>query len=247
MAPKFDRPRYTIELVRRFETRDMRTLAFAFEADFGNYIQQSVQVLPVSGQTPADQPRFVLSDGKRSLNVSNKSINLSLEFKDGLPAGDGLAKLLATPIALMNDTLKHIDKARKYFNGAVLTVRLPTASADSDVAKMLGERLLSGSNPSLSAVGVTTTNVIDGLNVIQEYSQFKGYRVQILVTSNSMSDIDTDFIDPTDRGLQIKVDVNTKPFIASGRDAPEFNVLADALIDQASEPLAIFPSLYSIG
>ena len=83
----------SVTLIRRYPAEDVRRMQFQFEDEFSDLIGKPAQQLPPFDPSPA-HPRFFLSDGKRTLTVSNNSAQLSLDFGKALPPGQTLSRAL---------------------------------------------------------------------------------------------------------------------------------------------------------
>lgn len=201
----------SVTLLRRYPADDVRRMQFQFEDEFSELIgkQQAQPIGPFDG--PPNQPRFVLTDGKRTLAVSNISAQLSLDFGKALPPGQNLSRVLQRPAAIMDAALKKILGHQQKACSAIIVIWF---AADRDLNR-LGKELATDvlkatfSDPVVwSSVGVGIQS--KGFNRTIEVSPVKTFQAAAL-TGNRILSFDSDFDQPDQSGLQIKLDVNTKP------------------------------------
>jgi hypothetical protein len=208
-------PRLTsITLVRRYPAEDVRRTQFLFEDEFKTLIggQTTSLSTPVS---PPDAPRFMMTDGKRSLVVSNSATQLSLDFGETLPPKLTLKGALSRPASMMDEALGRIFHKQTTYYAAIIVV---WAASQWDMYR-LSEELVQWTMkahfaPQLAAFGATIGVERDKISRTIEVSQYKSWkRVASAIIGGSVISVDPDFEAAEDQGLQIKIDVNTKPQI----------------------------------
>jgi hypothetical protein len=202
----------SITLIRRYPDEDVRRTQFQFEDEFKGFVRGQTQA--VSAQGGIEIPKFLMTDGKRTLVVSNISTQLSLEFGATLPSKSSLKDVLTRPTSVMDEALTRIFPGQKIFYSAIVVVWAATQSDQSGLAEELAQWLLKPTfRPSLASLNTTVGLERNGTNRTIELSQYKQWQ-RLTTGTNSTIFIDPDFEKPDDQGLQIKVDVNTKPQIA---------------------------------
>jgi hypothetical protein len=208
-------PRLTsIALVRRYPAEDVRRTQFLFEDEFKELIGGQTAALNPSVAVP-EAPRFMMTDGKRTLVVSNVTTQLSLDFGASLPPKLTLNDALTRPATFMDDVLGRIFEKQRTFYSAIIV----TWSATQKDLFRLSEELVQWTMkphfaPQLAGFSATIGLERNKINRTMEISQYKGWqRVASPVIGGQAISVDADFETADDQGLQIKIDVNTKPQI----------------------------------
>lgn len=220
----------SVTLVRRYPNEDVRRTQFQFEDEFKTFIRGQTQPVNALG---IEAPKFIMTDGKRTLVVSNISTQLSLDFGGKLPSKSSLKDVLERPTAIMDEVLPGIFSSQKVFYAAIVVVWAATQRDQAKLAEELAEWLLKPTfRPNLVSLSSTVGLERDGANRTIEISSYKSWTR--IGHSQGLPFIDQDYEKADDEGLQIKVDVNTKPQLAS----PPPNAFA-SLIPVISETLSV--------
>jgi hypothetical protein len=215
LAIRTEQPRLaSIALVRRFPAEDIRRTQFLFEDEFKSLIGGETAAVNIPS-APPEAPRFMMTDGKRTLVVSNVSAQLSLDFGGTLPPKMTLPSALDRAARTMDDSLERIfAKQKTYYSGIVIVWTATQMDLNSLSEALVEWTMKSHFAPHLNNFGVTIGVERKGFNRSIEISQYKAF--QRLAQSNQTSiHVDADFEPAQDQGLQIKIDVNTRPQIAS--------------------------------
>ena len=204
-----------ITLIRRFADQDVRRLQFEFEDEFKNFIGGTTQPLPHSGGA-GGVPKFLMTDGKKTLAVSNVSVQLSLNFGAALPSKLTLSDVLTRPAKEMDRALEKIFPSQKTFFSAIIVEWVATERDPTKVAALFNSLLLKPKfRGTLASLTATVGLEISDINRVIELSQFKSFmRAQQSGLPVQFS-LDPDFDVADDEGVQIKVEVNTKPTVNS--------------------------------
>lgn len=196
-------------------------MQFLFEDEFSKLIGRPAQPLPTLN-APGNQPRFIITDGKRTLAVSNVSAQLTLDFGKSLPSGQSMAGVLKRPAAEMDAALDKIFAHQKRAYSAIIVVWVAPNPNLERLAQELAGVLI---KPTFSET-ITTASIVLGLqagefNRTVEVSQYKTW-LRMAALGAPFLAVDQDFDPPDDLGLQIKLDVNNKQLM----DAPPKGALS---------------------
>jgi hypothetical protein len=159
----------------------------------------------------------MMTDGKRSLVVSNVSAQLSLDFGATLPPKLTLSEAIDRAARVMDDSLDRIFVNQKTFFSGIVVVWTATQMDLNTLTEELVEwTMKTHFAPQLNSYSATIGVERKGINRTIEISQYKSWmRLQRVGPGVSTIHIDSDFDPAEDQGLQIKIDVNTKPQIAA--------------------------------
>lgn len=208
LRPLFGSTRTIVNLVRRFPEQNLRRKQFEFEDAFRTYIDAEPVLHPRPPGSSPDLPRFQISDGKRSLTVSDSAVGLSLVFESVPPKGM-LPPLLAA--AERMDKCVHIyGSQEKYFLGLVIETEM--VFADSGALYEVYRGVIGRDPvPGMKIFSYSDSVEGDGRAVFLELSHFHRFNINAMVRPDQPLFIDTDFVEPGDAGLKVKIDINTKP------------------------------------
>ena len=203
----------SVSLVRRYPNEDTRRKQFEFEDEFKSLISGTAQPLGPAN-APPDHPRFMITDGKRTLLVSNVTAQLNLDFGGALPKQADLAKVLDRPASVMDQAARTIFPHQKTAYSAI--VILWAASKTKDLASISAElapKVFKATLPDITSMSATVGLEKGDFTRTIELSQYRRFDRLARVTTIFPQAIfvDADFDTPDDEGLQIKLDVNTKP------------------------------------
>lgn len=161
-------------------------------------------------------PKYVMTDGKRTLAVSNVSVQLSLNFGAALPSKLTLSNVLARPANEMDRSLEKIFPSQKTSFSAIIVEWVATERDTAKVAAFFNSLLLKPKfRGKLSFLSATVGIEIADINRTIEMSQFKSFMRAQQAGVPAQFTLDPDFDVADDEGVQIKVEVNTKPVINS--------------------------------
>jgi hypothetical protein len=201
----------SITLVRRYPADDVRRTQFLFEDEFKSLIGgQSTALPPVPSP---DAPRFMMTDGKRTLVVSNTATQLSLDFGTALPPKLSLKDALSRPANIMDQALGRIFDKQKTYYAAIVVVWSATQMNLTQLSEELVQFTMKPHfAPKVASYSTTIGLEREGTNRTIELSQYKSWtRIPKTIVGGSIVSVDADFEDADDQGFQIKIDVNTKP------------------------------------
>jgi hypothetical protein len=213
-----EQPRLTsVALVRRFPAEDVRRAQFVFEDEFKDLIGGQTTPLNLPPNPPPEAPRFMMTDGKRTLVVSNTSVQLTLDFGGALPPKMTLQRALERPARVMDDALGRVFANQKRFYGGIVVV---WSAKQMDLERLSAELvewiMKPHFEPQLASFSCTIGLERKGSNRTIEISQYKAFRRQATAVAGAATiSVDPDFEPADDKGLQIKIDVNTKPQIST--------------------------------
>lgn len=229
-------------LSQRFERQPVRELAFAAEKIFRGYINADVNVANLPPNAPPPVGRFQMSDGKRTLTVSEIATQLTLDFGGSAPANHTWGSVLAKPASLM-DQFGAMVTNTKGFVSATLQITRPYVGDQSAVSEVIASLFNNRFEGDAIASAYTYATRKDDVVLNVEISQYKFYEFTAQVTDpNAFVGFDMDFAEPSAEGLQIKVEVNNKiPLrmfdtmsmaqMVSHLDAASRNPVANAMIE----------------
>jgi hypothetical protein len=207
----------SIALVRRFPAEDVRRTQFLFEDEFKSFIGGQTRAVSIPS-APPEAPRFMMTDGKRTLVVSNISAQLSLDFGSTLPPRMTLADALYRAARAMDESLERIfAKQRSHYAGIVIVWSATQMDLNKLSEDLVEWTMKSHFAPQLNHYSVTVGVERKGINRSIEISQYKSFQ-RTTQSNQSTIYVDADFEPAIDQGLQIKIDVNTRPQIATPPD-----------------------------
>jgi hypothetical protein len=213
-------------------------LQFQFEDEFKSFIAGNTQPLSSSGLVGV--PKFMMTDGKRTLAVSNNSVQLSLNFGSTLPPRLTLSDVLKRPAAEMDRALDVIFPSQKAYYAAIIVEWVATEQNSASVAAFFSELLLKPKfRGKLASLSATIGLEILDINRTIELSQFKSFKRAQRPGVPVQFALDPDFDPADDEGVQIKVEVNTKPTLSAPQKGA-FALLIPALKDTIDVDLPMF-------
>ncbi|MHC2625069.1 hypothetical protein ACVIW2_007101 [Bradyrhizobium huanghuaihaiense] len=215
MVIRTEQPRLSsIALVRRFPAEDVRRTQFLFEDEFKSLIGGETTAINAP-LAPPEAPRFMMTDGKRTLVVSNVSAQLSLDFGGSLPPKLTLADALDRAARTMDSSMERIfAKQSRWYSGIVIVWTATQMNLNSLSEELVEWTMKTHFAPQLSHYGATIGVERKGFNRTIEISLYKSFQ-RIATSGQTHIHVDADFEPPEDQGLQIKIDVNTRPQISS--------------------------------
>ncbi len=217
----------------------VRTLAFDFENVFKAYINAPLVVQNNPPGTAPNVPSFSMTDGMRTMTAADNTVFLDLRFDSGLPKGESLTNVLEKPIELMDELDKLLPGIKKQFSAIILTISLPYAGDQAEVGAYLSD--IAFKFPVKDVIS-TTFSVAKKRNEFihfVEFSQFKFFEIIQQFQPGVFFGFDPDFTDAKEEGLQLKIDVNTRPLIDSPK-RDEFKSLGVELADAVSNDVDLY-------
>jgi hypothetical protein len=140
------------------------------------------------------------------------SVQLTLDFGKSLPADQSFKSILSRPAATMDTALDKILGHQKKAYSAIIVVWTVTEPNLEKLARDLADDILKPKfADKILSFNTTLGLQAQGFNRTIEVSQFSGWR-RVAPLGEALS-LDPDFDAPDDQGLQIKLDVNTKPSV----------------------------------
>lgn len=209
-----------VQCIRRFPiSREIRRRVFEFEDAFKAEFPSPAQVPNVADDTPADAPRFVLQAGKKQLIVTASAVLLQMDFSEGLPGKGMISDVLNKYAVLMDKALDALLPSAPSFSGIAVVVAKPYSGTGYDLMRIVQNRLLADkvrwSKPAAS--NISTGFLSDaGFYRVFDFSFYKTFNFS--VANGERIEIDQDFTEAHDEGLQVKVDVNNRNEMRSQRD-----------------------------
>lgn len=233
----FKIPRYEVTLVRRHAAHSVRERAFDFEALFRSYINAPINVANLPPVAPLAAQRFQMSDGKRSLVAADNLVQLSLDFGTGRPKGQDWKALIEKPAGLMDEADRFFTPNQKGYKSVILQISRPYQGNQSDVTARIAKLFSKTPSGTPAAAAYTYAVVADGITKNLEISQFKFFEFTAITPGTTpFINFDLDFMDPSDEGLQIKVELNSKARMASA-ESEKFANLASLIDGAVADPI----------
>ena len=201
-----------IQLVRRYPFQsggnDIRFRQFDFEKAFKPWFPSSPSVTPNIEAAPPDAARFIFQHGKMTLMVAGTATQLTLILESSIDY-NAIKKLLSKYSAAMDDGLNELlGDAIPSYSGIVGHIVRPYDGKDSDIARESAAIILNKKIENILALnmefGYLNGEVVRSIS-INGYKTFTATGV-----AGEMIHIDPDFSEPSESGMQIKIDVNTK-------------------------------------
>ncbi len=205
----------SVQLIRRFPVYDIRRLGFEFEDALRPLVSGGPVVYPPDTGAP-DAPKFTLSDGKRIFAASSVGTQLTLDFAGGVPKG-GLIAALANACKVLDTTHDNLlGGQERFYHGIVVIFQLKARG--NDTVPALRQIARSIVVPALAIEQLSSLDITWGVrdgdfNSSIGLSRFAGYSRAFILqrNANALLHIDGDFDEADEGGVQIAVDVNTKP------------------------------------
>lgn len=220
-----------VQLIRRFSNENIRRKAFEFEDALKGLIDAQPNFLPENPAAGPEAPRFTITDGKRLFVASNVSAQLQLDFGAGVPKG-GLVEALAKTCRSLDEAYaKVLEDQVTYYSGLIVLLHFETKGPQDfgPILPIVQQLLRVPTDDPITAFDGNIGRRRGDINYTIGFSQYAVYsrRIEGLVP-NQQFFLDGDFDAPDQGGLQLKVDINTKP----RRSAPQksdFEVLRNEL------------------
>jgi hypothetical protein len=212
-------PTIGVQLVRRFPSYDVRRLQFQFEDHFRAYVNAESVPNPAAANSglPPDAPRFAMIAGPRSVVVSNNASILGMNFD----AGFDRRKLIGA-IEKAADFHDGADKffidQPRFYKGLVLSAQYMVNEIEiAELIKDIAESIFSDKPTCLNAITANMMADANNIRHLVEVSNINNYSTEIIsLNAPQFVHFDMDFMNPTSKGFQIKIDVSTKPSIEDG-------------------------------
>ena len=209
LAPRLS----SVILIRRFPREDMRRKQFDFEDLFASYIHATSQSLPTSPEAAPAQPRFIISDTKRTLVVSNVTVQLTLDFGASFPAKSTFKSVLSRPAELMDKMAEQLlSHQRRAYSAIVVEWVCPKKGDLESLSRELAALNLKPQFPDPIAFYTASIGLRSGeFYKTVELAVYKRFQTPPPGLGGLHLDLDFDDDPVPEEGLQIKVDANTKP------------------------------------
>jgi hypothetical protein len=175
-----------------------------------------------------------MTDGKRTLTVSEISVQLSLEFSD-MP-NDGVSNALKKAAARM-DALDGLFKEQpRFYVGVVVAADFPMLDRDAATKAAFAEIFKSDNVNLLQSFSATQSFNCRDFTASLETNLFKLF--DVIVEGSQGIHIDPDFASASEEGIQYKLDINTRPLI----DQPRAQMFSELVVELPSILTDIAPS-----
>ncbi|MCX5571503.1 hypothetical protein [Kaistia nematophila] len=201
-----------VQLVRRFPREDIRRSAFEISDGLKPYLDGQLNFQDIPG-APPEQPRFVVSAGKRNYLGSDVVAQMTLDFSGGVP-DKGILSAIEKAAGVL-DVLhgRVFSKQSQYYCGIILLLTAPLV----DLGRNISADLL----PIVSKIeggGVpTAVDVNLGWSVDDKFSWTIGLSEYVVFNRQVVGSFvpqqlhfDPDFEAAVEKGLQLKIDCNSK-------------------------------------
>jgi hypothetical protein len=215
----------TAEMVIRFDKPDgVRRLQFDFEDELKGIFPQPSKAIdtplsvPPPGQIGIGQGaplRWILNDGRKVLLASDLSLNLHFNFENG-PPQQGIESVLRRHATELDRAAEKIlGKSNILFAGIVLQINFVYAGLELDIHKDIAKMLINvppGLNITTSsvAIGYRGRPKFDAINFFYNFATYKSVQVNLPVPPETQRPVDLEAIAPSEKGLQVRVDVNDR-------------------------------------
>lgn len=223
--------KFEVTILRRFEEQPVRSLAFEFERRFRPYISADVNVATVAPNAPPNQVRFQMSDGKRTLAVSEISAQLTMDFGTSVTPKFSLLKALEKPTQMMRDADQLFDPSKRFYRAVLIQAALPYAGPSEELADKLAALMFKTVPTGSISSSEYSIAVKDGeINKNANFSQYNLFDMMIqMQIGPQIVGFDPDFTTPSETGLQYKIDVNNKAGINDAARTDYDKLLSEAV------------------
>lgn len=206
----------SILFVRRFpRDDDVRKKQFQFEEQLRDTFPGPAKVLNLPPNAPPDAPRFFLVEGPRTLTVTAIATQLTLDFTDGVPSKLNIFDTINKYASRLDRAYEAIfAEQSQAYAGIVITIQRSYAGADVDVARYICENFLKMDPSTVNTAAATFGGGDADFFRTVEVSQYQQLTEFAQLTPGVATPIFIDFdfgLQTPERGLQIRIDVNTKP------------------------------------
>lgn len=200
-----------IQFVRRFPLdREIRTKPYAFEEKLRGVFREAVVVNQIPQTAPPDVPYFVFHDSKKQMIVSQNSVQLTLDFSKGFPDSETVfsitKKYSEIMDAVLDDVLSYQDV---YYSGIIVYYMRPFHGEREVLFSAVHKQITGKLTTDIAGFNVLVGRQVDGVLCNVEVSEVVTLG-EVQTVSREPIYLDMDFMDPKEKGLQIKLDVNTK-------------------------------------
>jgi hypothetical protein len=201
------------ELVTRFDRfPEVRRTQFVFEDELRSEFPAPSQVVNQGSNVPPDAPRFVITNGKRGVLVSEVAAQINLDFADAPLKTDVISVVRKYADLLDKAVATAIPTDKRDFSGLVLKLAFSYGGDQETLAAFLYDTLVKSPAPAK----VASVNIDLGFQPTEtaflNLNLYTYKRVSLAAAPSAAPlFIDLDDLDPNEIGLEIKIDANNRP------------------------------------